>query len=198
MDALESCLQGSLAELERKGLLRRLRVIDNILGTRIIIDGRELINFSSNDYLGLAGHPALAAAMSEAAPRLGAGATASRLVCGTTTEHAALEEELAKAKGTGATLVFSTGMAAATGTIPALVGKGDVIILDKLAHACLIDGARRSEATIRVFPHNDLERLESHLKWAGGEASPWSNHDHDGIPLQHGRGSGSTCRNRSS
>jgi 8-amino-7-oxononanoate synthase len=114
----------------------------------------------------LASHPALAEAMSVAAARWGAGATASRLICGTTAEHAALEEELAAAKGTEAALVFSTGVAAATGTIPALVGKGDVVILDKLAHACLIDGARASEATIRVFPHNDLEKLESHLKWA--------------------------------
>jgi 8-amino-7-oxononanoate synthase len=152
--------------LESQGLRRRLRVIEAIKGTRITIGGRELQNFSSNDYLGLASHPALAEAMSEAATRWGAGATASRLICGTTQEHAALEEELAAAKGTEAALLFSTGVAAATGAIPALVGKGDVVILDKLAHACLIDGARASEATMRVFPHNDLEKLESHLKWA--------------------------------
>lgn len=166
MDSLDSSLRRSLQELEEQGLRRTLRVIEAINGTRITIGGRELQNFSSNDYLGLAGHPALAEAMAEAAARWGSGATAARLVCGTTREHAALEEELAAAKGTEAALVFSTGVAAATGTIPALMGKGDVIILDKLAHASLIDGARASEATLRVFPHNDLTKLESHLKWA--------------------------------
>ena len=135
-------------------------------GTRLRVDGRELHNFSANDYLGLAAHPALAEALAAAAARWGVGSTASRLICGTTGEHAALEEELAAAKGTEAALVFSTGVAAATGTIPALVGRGDVVILDKLAHACLIDGVHASGAKTRVFPHNDLNKLESHLRWA--------------------------------
>jgi 8-amino-7-oxononanoate synthase len=171
MTALDSFLSSALHDLEAQGLRRSLRVIEAMDGTRITIEGRELQNFSSNDYLGLASHPALASAMTEAAARWGVGSTASRLICGTTAEHAALEEELAAAKGSEAALVFSTGVAAATGTIPALMGKGDVIILDKLAHACLIDGARASEATLRVFPHNDLTKLESHLKWAR-EAHP--------------------------
>ena len=166
MKTLDSHLTAKLSCLEEQGLLRSLRVIEEINGTRVTITGREVLNFSSNDYLGLASHPALADAMAEAAARWGVGSSASRLICGTTAEHAALEEELAVAKGTEAALVFSTGMAAATGTIPALMGKGDVILLDKLAHACLIDGARASGAVIRVFPHNDLEKLESHLKWA--------------------------------
>jgi glycine C-acetyltransferase/8-amino-7-oxononanoate synthase len=135
-------------------------------GTRITIAGRELVNFSSNDYLGLAFHPEIASAMAEAAFRYGVGSTASRLICGTSAEHLALEEELAAAKGTEAALVFSTGVAAATGTIPALVGRGDVVILDKLAHACLIDGIHASGAKMRVFPHNDLTKLASHLAWA--------------------------------
>ena len=164
---LDHALKLELEGLEQQGLRRSLRVIDSAEGARITISGRELSNFSSNDYLGLAAHPALAEAMAKAAARWGVGSTASRLICGTTAEHAVLEEELAAAKGTGAALVFSTGVAAATGAIPALVGKGDVVILDKLAHACLIDGARASGAVIRVFPHNDLEKLESHLKWAG-------------------------------
>ncbi len=133
---------------------------------RVTLGGRSLLNFSSNDYLGLAFHPAIAAAMAEAAARWGSGSTASRLICGTTGEHAAFEEELAAAKATEASLLFSTGMAAAGGTIPALVGRGDVVILDKLAHACLIDAARASGAKMRVFPHNDLAKLESHLLWA--------------------------------
>jgi 8-amino-7-oxononanoate synthase len=164
--SLDHSLNRALAGLEQQELRRRLRVIDSLQGTRITISGRELSNFSSNDYLGLAAHPALAEAMSRAASRWGGGSTASRLICGTTAEHADLEEELAAVKGTEAALVFSSGVAAATGTIPALVRRGDVVILDKLAHACLIDGARASGAKMRVFPHNDLEKLESHLKWA--------------------------------
>jgi len=152
--------------LEQQGLHRTLRVVESIHGTRITIGGRELINFSSNDYLGLASHPAIAEAMGEGARRWGTGSTASRLICGNTAEHAALEEELAAAKGTESALVFSTGVAAATGTIPVLAGKEDVILMDKLAHACLIDGARASRAILRVFPHNDLEKMESHLRWA--------------------------------
>jgi len=133
---------------------------------RISIGSREFLNFSSNDYLGLASHSALVEAMQKAACEWGVGATASRLICGTSSEHAALEEELAAAKRTGAALVFSTGVAAASGTIPAIVGRHDVVILDKLSHACLIDGAQSSQATLRVYPHNDLGKLESHLKWA--------------------------------
>jgi 8-amino-7-oxononanoate synthase len=166
MDDLDSHLSRQLSLLEDQGLLRTPRMIDQVDGTRITLAGRGIVNFSSNDYLGLSSHPAIAEAMAEGARRWGTGATASRLICGTTSEHAALEQELAAAKGTEAALVFSTGMAAATGTIPALVGKGDVVILDKLAHACLIDGARASGATLRVFPHNDLGKLESHLRWA--------------------------------
>jgi len=166
MEKLEVSLGVALDALEGENLRRNLRVIREISGTRINVEGRDLTNFSSNDYLGLAGHPLIAEAMSEAAARWGVGSTASRLICGTTTEHSALEDEIAAAKGTEASLLFSTGFAAALGTIPSLVGKGDIVILDKLAHACLIDGARTSGAALRVFPHNNLDRLESHLRWA--------------------------------
>lgn len=166
MGPFESSLLSELSSLEEQGFRRSLRVVESSRGTLITTAGWELVNFSSNDYLGLASHPEIASAMAEAAQRWGAGSTASRLICGTSAEHAALEEEIAPAKGTEAALVFSTGVAAATGTIPALVGRGDVVILDKLAHACLIDGVHASGAKMRVFPHNDLAKLESHLKWA--------------------------------
>jgi 8-amino-7-oxononanoate synthase len=175
MGPFESSLLSELSLLEKQGLRRSLRVVESSRGTLITIAGRELVNFSSNDYLGLASHPEIASAMAEAAQRWGTGSTASRLICGTSTEHAALEEELAAAKGTEAALVFSTGVAAATGTIPALVGRGDVVILDKLAHACLIDGVHASGAKMRVFPHNDLAKLESHLRWAR-ETHPTGRH----------------------
>jgi 8-amino-7-oxononanoate synthase len=166
LEGLDSQLQEQLSTLEQQGLLRSLRVVEEAHGTRITIGGIRLNNFSSNDYLGLASHPAIAEAMWEGARRWGVGSTASRLICGTTAEHIALEEELSFAKGTEAALVFSSGVAAATGTIPALVGRGDVIIMDRLAHACLIDAAHSSGAKLRVFPHNDLEKFESHLRWA--------------------------------
>jgi 8-amino-7-oxononanoate synthase len=157
------------AELERTtqaGLRRSLRVLDSPQGSEVVCQGRTVVNFSSNDYLGLAADPRLRAAAAEAVDRFGAGAGASRLICGTLRVHEDLEAALAAFKGTAAALSFSTGFAAAVGVIPALVGSGDVLILDKLCHACLVDGARLSGATIRVFPHNHLEKLSRHLAWA--------------------------------
>lgn len=149
-----------LAELADAGLLRTLRPLDSPAGPRVIRDGRELWNFASNDYLGLATHPALAEAFIEGLRKFGSGAAASRLVSGTLPPHRDLEEALAAAKGTAAALVFSSGFATATGSLPALAGKHDVLVLDKLCHASLIDGARLSGATIRVFPHNDTAKLD--------------------------------------
>lgn len=149
-----------LAALAEAGLLRSLRPLDSPAGPRVRREGRELWNFASNDYLGLAAHPALAEAFIEGLQHYGAGAAASRLVSGTLPPHHALEEELAAAKGTETALLFSSGFATATGCLPALAGKHDVLVLDKLCHACLIDGARLSGATIRVFPHNDVPKLD--------------------------------------
>jgi 8-amino-7-oxononanoate synthase len=148
-----------LAELESLGLLRTLRPLDGPAGTDVVRNGKTLHNFSSNDYLGLANHPLIQAALIEGVERFGAGSAASRLVCGTLPPHRALEEDLAEAKETEASLVFSSGFAAAMGTIPAVVGKGDFVLMDKLAHACLVDASRLSGATMRVFPHNDMEKL---------------------------------------
>jgi len=129
-----------------------------------------LLNFSSNDYLGLANHAGVRAAAAEAVTHWGAGTGASRLICGSLTPFHELEAALAAFKGVPAALVFSTGYAAALGTIPALVGPGDVVVLDKLAHACLVDGARLSGAKLRVFGHNDLDDLERILEWARSAA----------------------------
>jgi 8-amino-7-oxononanoate synthase len=148
-----------LRQLRAGGLLRQLRPLDSPTGTRIIRDGRTFWNFASNDYLGLARHPRIEAALIEGVQRYGAGAAASRLVCGTLPPHRMLEEALAAAKQTEAALTFSSGFATALGAIPAIVGKSDFVFLDKLSHACLVDAARLSAATLRVFPHNDLEKL---------------------------------------
>ncbi len=150
----------SLRLLDAEGLLRRQRPLDSPTGVRVIREGRTLWNFASNDYLGLARHPLIEAALIEGVQRFGAGSAASRLVCGTLPPHKKLEDALATAKQTEAALTFSSGFATALGSIPAIVGKSDFIILDKLAHACLVDAARLSEATLRVYPHNDLGKLE--------------------------------------
>jgi len=164
--SLGEFLQGELAGIRGAGLLRRLRVLDSPQATHIVSGGRALVNFSSNDYLGLANHPALREAAMAEWERAGFGSGASRLVCGTLAAHERLEEALSGFKRTGAALCFSSGYAAAMGTIPALCSREDVIILDKLCHACLIDAARLSGAQLRVFPHNDTEKLGSHLRWA--------------------------------
>jgi glycine C-acetyltransferase/8-amino-7-oxononanoate synthase len=148
-----------------------LQTVDEVNGTRVSRAGRSLVNFASNDYLGLAQHPNLRTAAAEALERFGAGSGASRLITGTLAIHTELEAKLAAFIGTPAALVFESGYAAALGTIPALFGKGDVIILDKLAHACLIDGARLSGAEIRAYPHNRLDRLAELLGWARAKRS---------------------------
>jgi 8-amino-7-oxononanoate synthase len=154
-----------IAELKQRSLYRQLRKIDAVNGTSVSRAGRPLVNFASNDYLGLTQHPKLKMAAADAAQRFGAGSGASRLITGTLAIHSELEAKLAAFKQTPAALTFESGYAAALGTIPALFGQGDVIILDKLAHASLIDGARLSGAEIRVYPHNRLERLAELLDW---------------------------------
>ena len=161
--------EDELDELKQQSLLRRLREIESPPGTAITYAGGQLVNFSSNDYLGLAGENFLREAAKAAIDAYGVGATSSRLICGTLQPHAALEKKLAEFKRAEAALSFSSGYAAALGTLGAVAGKGDVIILDKLSHASLIDGARLSGAVLRVFPHNHLEKLEEHLQWAGQE-----------------------------
>ncbi len=163
-------LQAQCDDWRAQGLWRDLRLLDSAQGPVIHVDGRELVNFSSNDYLGLADSTELRAAMTEGVERFGAGAGASRLVCGTLRPHRDLEDALADFKGTEAALTFSSGYAAALGTIPAFAGTGDTIILDKLCHASLVDAARLSGATIRVFPHNHLGRLEKLLQSVQGRA----------------------------
>jgi 8-amino-7-oxononanoate synthase len=166
MSDLDGWLGERLEEIERANLRRRLRRLDSAQGPVVCVAGRDVVNFSSNDYLGLAADPRLRDAAAAALAEFGAGSGSSRLICGTQGPHAALEAALARFKRTEAALTFATGHAAAVGTIPALVGAEDVIILDKLCHACLVDGARLSGATIRVFPHNHLEKLERLLHWA--------------------------------
>src|SRR5476649_2171093 len=150
---LDHLLQAELTRLEEVSLRRTLRPVDS-----------GLLNFAANDYLGLCRHPALIEAARQATAQHGTGAGASRLVTGTDATVLALEEQLAAWKEKEAALVFSSGYAAALGTIPTVVGKGDTVVLDKLAHASLIDAARLSGAMVRVFPHNQVKKLEALLQ----------------------------------
>lgn len=166
VNALDADLQERLEALRAGSLLRELRRVDSPPGVRLHVGGRALLNFSSNDYLGLATHPALQEAAARAVREYGAGAAASRLICGSLAPLHDLEEALAAFKGTAAAVSFSSGYAAALGTIPALVGPEDIVILDRLVHASIIDAARLSGARLRVFKHNDLEDLARILQWA--------------------------------
>ena len=159
-----------LAPLRAASLHRKLRTLESPQSPLVRIEGADLINFSSNDYLGLANAEPVRAAFKQGIDLYGAGAGASRLVCGTLAPHAALERTLAAFKKTEAALTFSTGYATAMGTLPALCGPDDFILLDKLSHACLIDSAKLSGATLRIFPHNHLEKLEHLLQWARSRA----------------------------
>ncbi|MDB6123498.1 MAG: 8-amino-7-ketopelargonate synthase [Pedosphaera sp.] len=166
MNDLASELSERLNRIREDGLYRELRRIDSPQSAHIEINGKPLLNFSSNDYLGLANHPILKEASIKAVERYGAGSGASRLICGSLAPHCELEQALANFKGTEAALSFSSGYAAAVGTICALLGKDDVIVLDKLVHASIVDAARLSGAKLRVFAHNDLNELEAILRWA--------------------------------
>ena len=174
MNPFDDELNCRLETLREKGLRRELRRVDSAQGPRITICGKTFLNFSSNDYLGLANHPAMKEAAIKAVEKFGAGAGASRLICGSLAPFHELEEALANFKKTGAALTFSTGYAAAIGTICALLGKDDIIVIDKLVHACIVDAARLSGAKLRVFDHNDLNDLEKILKWAEKVQSPKS------------------------
>ena len=161
-------LTSELDDLHAQGLWRELRPLEEVDGVNVKREGRELVNFSSNDYLGLANSDEMREALVDGVAMYGGGSGASRLVCGTHLAHMRLEEALADFKRTEAALCFSSGFAVALGTLPALVGRGDTILLDKLCHASLVDAARLSGAVIRVFPHNHLDKLSRLLATATG------------------------------
>ena len=157
----------TLEELRDAGLLRRRRVIEGAQGDHVLLDGRSTLLLCSNDYLGLAGHPALRAAAAEAAQRWGAGAGASPLVSGHMALHRRLERELAAFKGVETCVLFGSGFLANTGVLAALAGRGEVILSDALNHASIVDGCRLSRAETVVYAHGDLGALADGLRRAG-------------------------------
>jgi 8-amino-7-oxononanoate synthase len=154
-------LEPALEKIEREHLRRRRATVESYpepgSHTAVIVDGRRLVDFSSNDYLALAAHPALAAAMAECATRCGTGSGASHLVSGHGREHAALEEELAAFTGRPRALLFSTGYMANLGVVTALASRGESVLLDRLSHASLIDAGLLSGARFRRYPHCDAD-----------------------------------------
>jgi 8-amino-7-oxononanoate synthase len=157
-----------LEEIRAAGLHRETRLIAGTDGARVVLDGRVVLLLCSNDYLGLASHPDVRAAAAQAVERWGAGVGASRLVCGNTTLHRELECELARFKGYDECVLFGSGYLANTGVIPALVGRGGVVLSDALNHASIIDGCRQSRAETIVYDHCDLDSLDHGLRSAAG------------------------------
>lgn len=158
--ALQDFLTSSLMELEQKGLYRKLPVITGPTGARAVINGKEVINLSSNNYLGLATDPRLKEAAIKAVEKYGAGAGAVRTIIGTLDIHEEMEAKLAKFKKAEAVIVFQSGFTANAGTIPAIMTKEDAIISDELNHASIIDGCRLSGAKILRYKHSNMDDLE--------------------------------------
>ena len=152
------------AQRERADLRRRVRVVDEVDGPRIVIGGNALINFASNDYLGLAQHPALRAALVRGATEWGVGATAAHLLGGHRREHEALEAKLAQWTGRERALLFATGYMANLGVLSSLINAGDLCVQDKLNHACLIDGARLAGCELKRYVHADVDSARRQLQ----------------------------------
>jgi len=153
-----------IESLKQAGLYNRIRTIGSPQGAWLVVDGKKVLNFCSNNYLGLANHPALVAAAKKATDEMGVGPAAVRSIAGTMTLHVELEKRLAAFKGVEAAITFQSGFAANIATIPALVGKEDVIFSDRLNHASIIDGCRLSGAKIIAYEHNDPASLETQIK----------------------------------
>ena len=157
-------LGDELATLKQQNLYRRLRILDDEQQAKTRFDGRTVVNLSSNNYLGLTTHPLLRERAIAAIERFGAGSGSVRTIAGTMAIHMELEERLAAFKKTEAVVVFQSGFTANAGTVSSILGREDVIVSDELNHASIIDGARLSRATIKVFPHRDVDAARKILR----------------------------------
>jgi glycine C-acetyltransferase len=161
-----------LTALREQHLYRPLKVMSTAQGPEVIVDGRPVISFSSNDYLGLTHHPRMRAAAIRAVESFGAGSGAVRTIAGTLTLHEELEAELARFKDVEAVLTFQSGFTANTGVIPTITGEQDLIVSDALNHASIIDGMRLSKAPRKVYPHKDVAALRDILREAAEQGRP--------------------------
>jgi glycine C-acetyltransferase len=165
-------VEAEIEDLKAKHLFRPLRVMSAAQGPVTVVDGREVISLSSNDYLGLTHHPRLRDAALRAVGEFGVGSGAVRTIAGTMAEHEQLEAELAEFKGVEAVLTFQSGFTANTGVIPTITGEQDLIVSDALNHASIIDGMRLSKAPRKIFPHRDVEALREILREAAEKGRP--------------------------
>jgi len=161
-------IKRKIAEWESEGMLRCLKTAEYGPGGKIFVNGKEAVDFAGNDYLGLRNHPDVIKAAVQAVKKYGTGSGASRLISGNHPLYAELEKEIALFKRSPSALVFNSGFSLNASVIPALVGKEDAVILDRLSHASLVDGARLSGAKLLVYPHADMTGLRSALKAASG------------------------------
>jgi 8-amino-7-oxononanoate synthase len=168
VDGFNRRLQEALDRRRREGLYRHRITLESPQGPRVRLAGRDYLNFCSNDYLGLAAHPAVIAAFRQAAAAYGVGSGASHLVCGHSAPHRELEEALAHFTRRPRALLFSSGYAANTGVLSTLLQRGDHVFEDRLNHASLLDGGLHSGARFQRFPHNDIEALERRMRSAAG------------------------------
>ena len=157
-------LGDELSSLKAQGLYRKLRVLDSEQAAHSVVDGKSVVNLSSNNYLGLTTHPKLKRKALAALERFGVGTGSVRTIAGTMELHMELERRLAEFKQTEATVVFQSGFAANAGTVAAILTKDDIVISDELNHASIIDGARLSRASIKVFPHRDVKAAREIMK----------------------------------
>ena len=164
-----SQLATDLKSIASKGLYRTRRVINSPQGIYLQLDGREVLNFCSNDYLGLANHPSVVRAFKSAVDQYGVGSGSAHLICGHSVAHHALEEELAEFTGRDRALLFSTGYMANVGIMSALLGRKDAVFEDRLNHASLLDGGLMSGASFKRYRHGDVEHLNYHLQRASGQ-----------------------------
>src|SRR6266536_21491 len=168
-ESLDTFLDQQIGELKQQGLFRTFRVLEGPQGARARIDGKDVINLSSNNYLGLATHPKLRAAATAAIDQLGVGSGAVRTIIGTMAIHEELERKLAFFKQTEATLVLQSGFTANAAVLGPILAEGDLVISDELNHASIIDGVRLTKAARRVYPHNDTAALEEVLNATRGQ-----------------------------